>query len=113
TPFGIYEFLVMPFGLINAPATFQRVMDRVFHEVVWKFVLVYIDDIIIYSKTREEHEEHLKIVFTLLRNAGLRINAKKYDFFKTKLIFLGHIITIEGIAPDSSKVEKVRYYLAP
>src|SRR5688572_6624324 len=66
TPFGIYEFIVMPFELINAPATFQRVMDRVFHEVTWKFVLVYIDDIIIYLKTYKEHLEYLRDIFTLL-----------------------------------------------
>jgi hypothetical protein len=113
TPFGIYEFLVMPFGLINAPATFQRVMDRVFHEVAWKFVLVYIDDIIIYSKTREEHEKHLRVVFTLLRNAGLKINLEKCDFFRTRLAFLGHIITIEGIALDPAKIEKVKSYPVP
>ena len=70
-------------------------MDRVFHEVTWKFVLVYIDDIIIYSKTYEEHLEHLKDVFTLLGNAGLKINLEKCDFFKMRLIFLGHIITID------------------
>ena len=113
TPFGTYEFLVMPFGLINAPATFQRVMDRVFQEVTWKFVLVYIDDIIIYSKTYEDHLEHLKNVFTLLGNAGLKINLEKCDFFKTKLAFLGHIITIDGIAPDPSKIEKVQHYPIP
>ena len=113
TPFGMYEFLVMPFGLINAPATFQRVMDRVFNEVTWKFVLVYIDDIIVYSKTYEEHQEHLKNVFALLVNAGLKINLEKCDFFKTKLAFLGHIITIEGIAPDPSKIERVQHYPIP
>ena len=113
TPFGIYEFLVMPFGLINAPATFQRVMDRVFHEVAWKFVLVYVDDIIIYSKTREEHENHLRVVFTLLRNAGLKINLEKCDFFRTRLAFLGHIITVEGITPDPAKIEKVKSYPVP
>jgi hypothetical protein len=88
-------------------------MDRVFHKVTWKFVLVYIDDIIIYSKTYEEHLEHLRNVFTLLENAGLKINLEKCDFFKTKLAFLGHIITVEGITPDPAKIEKVRHYPIP
>ena len=88
-------------------------MDRVFHKVTWKFVLVYIDDIIIYSKTYEEHLEHLRNVFTLLENAGLKINLEKCDFFKTKLAFLGHIITVEGITPDPAKIEKVRHYSIP
>jgi hypothetical protein len=74
---------------------------------------VYIDDIIIYSKTREEHEEHLKVVFTLLRNAGLKINLEKCDFFRTRLAFLGHVITIKGIAPDPAKIDKVKGYPVP
>ena len=88
-------------------------MDKVFTDVTWKFVLVYIDDIIIYSKTYEEHQEHLKIVFTLLINAGLKINLEKCNFFKTRLAFLGHVITVEGIAPDPSKIEKVKHYPVP
>jgi Reverse transcriptase (RNA-dependent DNA polymerase) len=81
TKFGTYEFTVMPFGLMNAPATFQRLMDNVFYDVTWKFVLVYMDDIIIYSKTLEDHRKHLEQVLQLLINAGLKLNPDKCDFF--------------------------------
>jgi hypothetical protein len=108
TRFGTYEFTVMPFGLCNAPATFQRLMDTVFYDVLWKFVLVYMDDIIIFSKTAQEHKIHLEEVFTLLMKAGLKLNPDKCDFYQEKILFLGHMISKEGIQPNPALVEKIK-----
>jgi hypothetical protein len=108
TRFGTYEFTVMPFGLCNAPATFQRLMDTVFYDVTWNFVLVYMDDIIIFSKTAEDHKVHLEEVFKLLIKAGLKLNPDKCDFFQEKILFLGHMISKEGIQPNPALVEKIK-----
>jgi hypothetical protein len=108
TKFGTYEFTVMPFGLCNAPATFQRLMDNVFYDVTWKFVLVYMDDIIIYSKTLEDHCAHLEQVIQLLIKAGLKLNPDKCDFFRKQILFLGHLVSEEGIRPNPTLVEKIR-----
>jgi hypothetical protein len=110
---GTYEFNVMPFGLTNAPATFQRLMDKIFYEVKEKYVLVYLDDINIYSTTFEEHLEHLQDVFDRLREAGLKLGPDKCHFCKTELAFLGHSISDKGIAPDPAKIEKVQNFLIP
>jgi len=80
TRFGTYEFNVMPFRLCNAPATFQRLMDRIYKDIAWKFVVVYLDDTIIYSRTFEDHLKHLREVFIRIRKAGLRLNLEKYKF---------------------------------
>src|SRR5256885_3467069 len=90
TRFGTYEFTVMPFSLCNAPATFQRLMDTVLKDLLWNFVVVYLDDINIGSKTFEQHLEHLKQVFECLKDAVLKLNPEKCFFFKQKLPFLGH-----------------------
>lgn len=113
TQFGTFQFTVMPFGLCNAPATFQRLMDEVVHDELWKFVVVYLDDLNIYSQTFEEHLDHLRIVFDRLKNAGLKLNPDKCKFVANELTFLGHIISKEGIRTDPDKIEKVRNFPRP
>jgi len=110
---GLFEFNVMPFGLTNAPATFQRLMNTVFREYIDKFIVVYIDDTTIYSKTFEEHLIHLRMTFDKLRQAGLKVQPDKCHFGKTSLPFLGYIIGKDGIKPDPAKVEKVQNFPAP
>src|ERR1700722_19157318 len=111
--FGLYEFNVMPFGLCNAPATFQRMMNYALQEFLEKFVLVYLDDIIIYSKTFEQHLDHIQQVFTALRNANLKIKLKKCFFCFPNIIFFGHIVGRNGIRPDPTKIEKVKNFPIP
>jgi hypothetical protein len=113
TKHGVYEFRVMPFGLSNAPGTFQRLMDKVFKEEIGKNIVVYLDDINIYSKTFEEHLVHLRQAFDKLRAAGLKLGADKCHFCRQSLEFLGHIISAEGIAPDPAKIEKVQQWPTP
>ena len=108
TRFGTYEFNVMPFRLCNAPATFQRLMDRIYKDIAWKFVVVYLDDTIIYSRTFEDHLKHLRKVFIRIRKAGLRLNLEKCKFWMQRLPFLRHIVTSQGIASDPSKVDAVQ-----
>jgi hypothetical protein len=87
TKFGTYEFTVMSFGLINAPATFQRLMDQVFYDVTWNFVLVYMDDIIIYSRTIDKHYSHFEQVFQFLMKTRLKLNLISVTFSKGKYYF--------------------------
>lgn len=107
TTFGLYEFLVMPFGLTNAPATFNRMMDRIFrpHRA---YVGTFFDDMIVFSKTEEEHREHLALVFKELRDNRLVINGKKSEFFMEKIHFLGHIVSKDGVRMDPAKVEAIK-----
>jgi hypothetical protein len=97
TRYGYYEFLVMSFGLTNAPAAFMDMMNRVFRELVDQCVVVFIDDILIYSKTREEHEEHLRMVLDILRKQQLYAKFKKCEFWLDNVTFLGHVVTKDGI----------------
>lgn len=110
---GIFEFNVMPFGLTNAPATFQRLMDRVFYDIKDKYVLVYLDDINIYSTTFEEHIQHLKEVLERFRQTNLKLNLDKCHFCKKELSFLGHVVSEKGILPDPTKIEKVKNFPVP
>ncbi|MCO5577790.1 hypothetical protein L7F22_031623 [Adiantum nelumboides] len=107
TMFGLYEFLMMPLNLTNAPATFNRMMDRIFrpHQ---KFVGMFFDDMIVYSKNEEEHRHHLAIVFKKLRSHRLLINAKKSGFFLEEIHFLGHSVSKDGVRMDPTKVEAIK-----
>ena len=107
TPWGLFEWNVMPFGLCNAPATFQHLMNHILRKYLGNFTLVYLDDIIIYSKTWKGHLNHLRLVFETLKGAGLMVKVKKYEFVKKELKFLGHIISREGIRTDPEKIEKM------
>ncbi len=105
---GHYEYTVMPFGLKNAPSDFQRLMEIILHDLNWKICLVYIDDIIVFSKTFEEHLENLQLVFTALENANLRLKPKKCAFLKPSIQFLGYVISEKGIEVDPEKVRAVQ-----
>ncbi|GBG92251.1 hypothetical protein CBR_g55020 [Chara braunii] len=110
TRYGLYEFVVMPFGLCNAPGTFQHAMNRIFHDYLDKFVIVYLDDILIFSKTVEEHVAHLDKVLILLRQHKFKINGEKCEFGRTRVLRLGHEISAEGLKPDDAKVASIHYY---
>ena len=113
TRYGHYEFLVMPFGLTNAPAAFMDLMNRVFAQYLDKFIIVFIDDILVYSKTPEEHEEHLRVTLQLLRDSKLYAKFSKCDFWLSKVHFLGHVVSKEGVSVDPAKVEAVSKWAAP
>nr|GFA14734.1 RNA-directed DNA polymerase [Tanacetum cinerariifolium] len=113
TCYGHYEFLVMPFGLINAPAVFMDLMNRVFHEFLDKFVIVFIDDILVFSKSKEEPEDHLCTVLQTLRQEKLYAKFSKCEFWLSSVAFLGHIISAEGITMDPAKVEAITKWPRP
>eukprot|EP00731_Ephydatia_muelleri_P009146 Em0004g1484a len=112
TPFGLFQFRVMPFGLCNAPATFQRLMERVLAGLHWMTCLVYLDDIIIFSRSVETHVKQLKEVLERLKIAGLKIRPKKCHLLQTSVQYLGHVISAEGIRTDPQKVAYVCFQLA-
>ena len=105
---GLFEFNVMPFGLCNAPATFQHLMDSVLAGLQWSSYLVYLDDITIMGRTFEEHLGNLQQVLERLQQAGLKLQPKKCHFLQHKVNFMGHIISSTGISPDPSKTSKVK-----
>ena len=107
TPFGMYEWLVMPQGLCNAVATFQRYMNWVLRDYIGKFCAVYIDDIGIWSNSVEEHAEHVRLILEKLREAGINASIKKSVLFADKIHFLGHIISSHGVEPAGTKVDKI------
>src|ERR1051325_8962091 len=113
TRYGHYEFLVMPFGLTNAPAVFMDLMNRIFHPYLDKFFIIFIDDILIYSKSDEEHAEHLRVVLELLKEKKLYAKLSKCEFWLEEVSFLGHVISKNGIAVDPTKVEAVSQWEAP
>ena len=113
TRYGHYEFVVMPFGLTNAPAAFMDLMNRVFKEFLDKFVIVFIDDILIYSKTREEHEKHLRMTLQTLKAHQLYAKFSKCEFWLDHVAFLGHVISKDGVKVDPAKTEAVSNWKRP
>ena len=111
TPFGKYEFLMVPFGLAQAPAYFQLLMNKVLKGL--KFAMMYLDDIIIFSQDESQHLEHLEIVFSHLQEAGLKMKCSKCDFFKSEIHYLGHLISPEGISPFPNKLDSIKHMPVP
>jgi hypothetical protein len=113
TRYGSYEFVVMPFGLCNAPTTFITLMNSMFHHESDDFVVVYIDDILIFSRSKEEHARHLEIVLKKLRDNKLYANLEKSEFELMEIEFLGHVLNGQGIQPDSKKIKAIREWEVP
>ena len=113
TRYGHYEFLLMPFGLTNAHAAFMDLMNRVFKPYLDQFVVVFIDDILVYSRSGEEHEHHLSIVLRTLRDKQLYAKLKKCEFCLDKVSFLRHVVTKDGISVDPGKVDVVANWRKP
>ena len=113
TRYGHYEFTVLTFGLTNAPASFQSLVNSILHEFLDKFVLVYLNDILIFSKNEEEHAKHLEMVFAKLREHRLLAKPFKCGFALEEVEYLGHIISAEGIKVDLTKVEALVSWLPP
>ena len=107
------EFSVMPFGLTNSGASFQRLMGHILRGLEYRFALLYVDDIVIFSKSIDEHLTHLEEVFRRLREANVKLNPKKCSFVKQRIEYLGHVVTPEGIFPDPGKVEVVKNFPKP
>jgi hypothetical protein len=113
TRYGHYEFTVVPFGLSNTPAIFMCLMNCVFRDYLDKFVIVFLDDILVYSKSEEEHEKHLRMVLQVLREHQLYAKLRKCSFYQRKIHYLGHIISEEGIVVDPEKVNVIREWSVP
>ncbi|XP_052723719.1 uncharacterized protein LOC108344536 [Vigna angularis] len=111
--YGHYEYVVMPFGVTNAPAVFMDYMNRIFRPYLDKFVVVFIDDILIYSKSCEEHEEHLRLVLGVLRERELYAKLSKCEFWMKEVQFLGHVVSAGGISVDPAKVRTVLEWESP
>jgi hypothetical protein len=113
TRYGNYEFVVVPFGLSNAPSVFMCLMNGIFRNYLNKFVIVFLDDILVYSKLEEEHEHHLRLVLQVMREDQLYAKLSKCSFYQEKIHYLGHIILEQGIAVDPEKIEAIRGWPTP
>lgn len=103
TRYGHFEHCVMPFGLSNAPAAFQRMMNSIFHDMLDEFVVIYLDDILIFSDTEEQHEDHLRRVLRQLQENKLMAKREKCEFFREEITFLGYIISNNGVRMDEKR----------
>lgn len=112
-PNGHFEYTRMPFGLKNAPATFQRMMDEVLREFLYQFCFVYMDDVIIFSKSLQDHLIHIKRIFKKFREVNLKIQLDKSEFLSREVAFLGHVITPEGIKPNPDKIAAIQNFPIP
>lgn len=110
---GLYEFKVLPFGLCNAPATFQRLMDRVLHGLKWHSCLVYIDDIVVVGATFKDHVHNLVCVLKRLQEAGLKLKPSKCNLLRKEVTYLGHVISEEGTSTDPAKTDVIRKWPIP
>ena len=106
-PLGFYKCECMPFGLTNAPATFQWLMQSCLGNLHLHYYIIYLDDVIVFSKTPEEHVIRLRVVFEKLKQQGLKLKPSKCDFFRQELTYLGHVVSKEGIQTDPKKVEAI------
>jgi hypothetical protein len=113
TRYGLYEYTVMSFGLTNSPSYFMYLMNKVFMEYLDRFIVVFIDDILVFSKTMEEHEEHLRLVLEKLRSNQLYAKFSKCGFWLTEVAFLGHVISTGGVSVDPGKVKEVLNWMPP
>jgi hypothetical protein len=110
---GLWEFNVMPFGLCNAPATFQRLMEKILSGLQWKTLALYLDDVIVFATTLDEHIARLKEVFQRIQGAGLKLKPKKCDFLRESVNFLGHLVDSNGIRTDPEKISKIKDWPRP
>jgi hypothetical protein len=108
TSYRHYEFTVVPFGLSNAPIIFMSLMNGVFRDYLDKFVIVFLDDILVYSRTEEEHKQHLRMVLQVPREHQLYAKLSKCSFYQERIHYLGHIISKDGIVVDPEKIESIR-----
>lgn len=113
TPFGHFELVHMPFGLKNAPATFQRLMDNILRGMQGQSLFVYLDDIVVYANTLEEHDKKIKELFNRLRKANLKLQPEKCKLLKRQVSYLGHLLSEDGLSVDPEKVWSVKYFPTP
>ena len=111
--YGLWQFTVMPFGLCNAPATFERLMELVLAGLPWNVCLLYLDDILVHAQTFDEEILNLRDVFGRFRSANLKLNPKKCELFKTKVLYLGHVVSREGVSTNPSKIDAVAFWPTP
>jgi hypothetical protein len=113
TPFGLFEFVRMPFGLCNVPATFQRLMEIVLRDLLGKCVYVYMNDICVFAHSVKEHFEDLEMVFKRIKEAKLKLRKEKCDFMSREVKYLGHVLTINGLMPQKDKIEAIMSFKIP
>ena len=110
---GNFEFRVMPMGLVNASFTFQKMMQLVFSGLQWQICMIYLDDVIVYSKSFEKHLENLRLIFDRLKGEGLKLKPRKCRFCRTEALYLSHIVGKDGIKPNPAKIAVVQNYPVP